>query len=382
MKWNWQQKDWPKFTYKKDQLQKLEEEFLYYSGLVFGVYKHLNNQDQETLSIELISDEALKTSEIEGEMLNRDSLQSSIRRNFGLKTDHRKIPPAEKGIADMMTDLYQNFYTKLTHKTLFKWHEMLTNGRRDLQNIGKYRTHEESMQIVSGRLDEPKIHFQAPPSKEIKKEMDGFIKWFNETEPKDKNKNSLPPLTRAAIAHLYFVSIHPFEDGNGRIARALAIKAMSQATKQPLLTSLSTIVQSKKKNYYDALEESSRSNEITNWLIYFSKTLLKSQNLTKELIEFLIAKARLYESLRDQLNERQKKVLERLFKEGLNGFKGGLSAENYIAITKTSRPTATRDLNDLVEKKALVKIGELKGTRYHLNITIKQVIPIPIFKTI
>ena len=368
MKWNWQQKDWPKFTYKKTDLQRLEEEFLYSSGLVFGVYKHLNEQEQETLSIELISDEALKTSEIEGEILNRDSLQSSIRRNFGLKTDHRKIPPAEKGISDMMTDLYQNFSIKLSHKTLFRWHKMLTSGRGDLQNIGKYRTHDELMQIVSGRLDEPKIHFEAPPSTKVKKEMDDFIKWFNETEQKDNNKNSLPPLTRAAIAHLYFVSIHPFEDGNGRIARALAIKAMSQTTKQPLLTSLSTVIQSKKKDYYDALEESNKSNEITNWLIYFSKTLLESQNLTKELIEFLIAKARLYDSLRDQLNERQQKVLQRLFKEGLNGFKGGLSAENYITITKTSRPTATRDLQDLVEKKALIKNGELKGTRYHLNI--------------
>lgn len=372
MKWNWQQKDWPKFSYNKVDLQGFEGEFLYGSGLIFGVYKHLGKMDQEILSIELILDEALKTSEIEGEILNRDSLQSSIRRNFGLKTDHRKIPPAEKGIADMMTDLYQNFSGKLTHKTLFKWHEMLTNGRRDLQNIGKYRAHNDSMQIISGRLDKPKVHFEAPPSKKMKKEMEGFITWFNNSEPrgeqKGKNKNSLSPIIRAAIAHLYFVSIHPFEDGNGRIARALSIKALSQAIKQPLLTSFSTIIQSKKKDYYDALAANSKSNEITNWLIYFAKTLLESQNHTKNLIEFLVKKTKLYDSLRDQLNERQEKALQRMFKEGINGFKGGLSAKNYIALTKTSRPTASRDLQDLVEKKALIKTGEFKGTRYRLNL--------------
>lgn len=363
MKWNWQQKDWPNFSYKKQEIEKFEAEFQYASGLNFGAYQHLNSQDRENLNIELISDEALKTSEIEGEMLNRDSLQSSLRRNFGLTSDNRKIPAAEKGIADMMTDLYKNFDGKLTHQNLFRWHKMLTNGRNDLQNIGKYRTHDDPMQIVSGKIYEPKIHFEAPPSKIVKKEMDAFISWFN-------SSNSLMPLTRAAIVHLYFVSIHPFEDGNGRIARALSIKALSQSIKQPLLTSLSTIIQKNRKKYYDALESNSYKNEITNWLIYFSQTFLESQNYTQKLVEFILQKAKLYYSLRDQLNERQEKVLKRIFLEGLNGFAGGLSAENYIKITKTSKATATRDLQDLVEKKGLIKTGELKGTRYFLNLNL------------
>ncbi len=357
MKWNWQQKDWPLFSYKSQELTGFEENFLYNSGLVFGVYKHLNNKDQEILKIELIASEALKTCEIEGDILNRDSLQSSIRRNFGLTADHRKIPPAEKGIADMMVDLYQNFSTKLTHKTLFKWHEMLTNGRRDLQNIGKYRSHDDPMQIISGKIYEPKIHFEAPPSKIVKKEMIQFIAWFNDSSI--NSKKPLPALIRAGIAHLYFVSIHPFEDGNGRIARALAMKSLSQSINQPILTSLSTIIQNNKKQYYHQLETSSKNNEITKWLIYFAKNFLESQNYTTKLIEFLIE---------NQLNERQKKVLTKMFNAGINGFKGGLSAENYITITKTSRPTTTRDLQDLVDKKALIKTGELKGTRYFLNI--------------
>jgi hypothetical protein len=368
MKWNWQQKDWPKFNYETSAIQKLEEDFRYGSGLIFGVYKHLNHQDQETLTIDLISNEALKTSEIEGEILNRDSLQSSVRRNFGLTKDKRKIPPAEKGIADMMIDLYKNIAAELTHETLFEWHKMLTNGRYDLE-IGKYRTHSDAMEVISGKLGEEKIHFEAPPSRTVKKEMDEFIIWFNDSAL--DGKNPLLPITRSSIAHLYFVSIHPFEDGNGRIARALAIKALSQTVEKPLLTSLSTIIQKKKKAYYDTLEANNKNNEITNWLIYFANTLLESQSYTQELIEFLINKTKLYESLRGRLNDRQEKVIQRMFREGLEGFQGGLNAEKYIRITGTTRPTATRDLHDLVEKQALLRSGELKGTRYYLNLSAK-----------
>jgi Fic family protein len=365
MKWNWQQKDWPKFTYKKENLEKLENDFLYASGLMFGVYKHLKAQDQKNLIVEIISSEALKTSEIEGEILNHNSIQSSIRRNFGFASERNKSSAAEQGISDLMIDLYQNFSGKLTHKTLFLWNKMLISGRGDLKNIGKYRAHEEPIQIVSGRLDKPKIHFEAPPSKVVKKEIDEFIFWFNDSGV--SGENPLPPLTRAAIAHLYFVSIHPFEDGNGRIARSLAIKALSQSINQPLLTSFSTIIQDHKKKYYDALEVSNKGNEITKWLIYFAQTFLESQKYTQKLIEFLINKTKFYDALRAQLNQRQEKVLNRIFKKGLNGFDGGLSAQNYISIAKTSKATATRDLQDLLEKKALIKKGDLKGTRYYLN---------------
>lgn len=361
-KWNWQKEDWPNFTYDAAKLQKFEEKFLYNSGLFYGVEKHLNQSDLETLRIELILDEALKTSEIEGEFLNRDSLQSSICRNFGLTTDHRRIPPGEKAISDMISDLYHNFDTKLTHKTLFKWHKMLMNARNDIKEIGKYRQDQDPMQIISGRLDEPTIHFEAPPSKDVKTEMDQFINWFNDSNDK------LKPLTRAAIAHLYFVTIHPFEDGNGRIARALTIKALSQSNKKPLLTSFSTIIQNNKKPYYNSLAQSNYSNEITNWITYMAQTLITSQEHTQNTIEFLIAKTKLYERLKNQLNSRQEKILHRLFKEGITGFKGGLSAKNYITITKTSRATATRDLQDLVDKKALTKTGQLKAARYFLNL--------------
>lgn len=175
----------------------------------------MDDAQKQGLTIELISTEAIKTSEIEGEILNRVSVQSSIRRNFGLASTHAKISPAEQVIADMMVDLHQGFNRALSHDTLHKWHWMLMIGWQNLHNIGLYRTHEEAMQVVSNSLHEPRVHFEAPSSAQIRIEMDQFIDWFNQS-------TKLPALTRCGLAHLYFVCIHPYEDGNGRIGRAIA----------------------------------------------------------------------------------------------------------------------------------------------------------------
>lgn len=361
MKWNWQQKDWPDFTYEGAKIDVLEKQFLQGSGVFMGAFKHLSNDDKNNLKIDLISNEAIKTSEIEGEYLNRDSLQSSIRKAFGVESDNRKIPPAEKGIADMMIDLYESFNKKLSHKALFTWHEMLCTGRRDLHDIGKYRTHDEPMQVISGPLHKPNIHFEAPLSSKVKQKMDRFIKWFNES------KDRLNPLTRASIAHLYFVCIHPFEDGNGRIGRAIAEKALAESLGYPTLIALSYTIEKHKKAYYKALEKANKRNEITGWIIYFAKTIVEAQQYTQSKIEFLIAKTKFFDAFQNQLNDRQAKVILRIFKEGIDGFEGGLSADNYIKITSTSRATATRDLRELVEIGAFTKTGELKSTRYYLK---------------
>ncbi|MFN7037990.1 MAG: Fic family protein [Alphaproteobacteria bacterium] len=364
--WNWQQKNWPNFIYNSATIEKFEKQFLLNCGIFIGSYDHINTEDKNNFIIDIISEEALRTSEIEGEYLNRESVQSSIRRKFGLDTDNRKISAAEQGIAEMMIDLYNNFSASLSHNMMFNWHSMLTNGRRDLKQIGSYRTHEEEMQVISGPLHNPKIHFEAPPSKNINKEIKKFIEWYNNTAP--NSSNPLPPLARSSIAHLYFVSIHPFEDGNGRIARALAEKALSQNIGSPALISISHRIQKFKKLYYEMLKLNNKSMEITNWIEYFSKIILYSQQETQDRINFTIKKTKFYDRLRDQLNPRQAKVIARIFEEGLEGFKGGLSAENYINITKTSRATATRDFQDLITKSALIKKGERKFTRYYLNI--------------
>lgn len=361
MYWNWQQKDWPDFTYKASALDAFEAAFLRESGVIIGAFRHLDDDDKDQLKVDLISTEALKTSEIEGELLDHDSLQSSIRRQFGLQTDKRRISPGEEGIAEMMVNLYHTFDESLTHESLFAWHRMLTNGRHDLRDIGRYRTHKDAMQVVSGSIHQPKVHFEAPPSDQIEAQMDDFINWFNDS-------HKLPALTRAGIAHLYFVCIHPFEDGNGRIGRAIAEKAIAQSIDQPSLTALAYQIEKQRNTYYNALEAANKKNEVTEWLIYFAKVILDAQKTTEARIQFLINKTRLYDRLSGKLNGRQEKVLERMFREGPEGFTGGLSAENYIAIAKTSRATATRDLADLVDLGALTKTGRLKSTRYWLKL--------------
>jgi Fic family protein len=267
----------------------------------------------------------------------------------------------------MMVDLYRNFATPLEDTTMFAWHGMLLTGDTAIQVIGGYRTHEDPMQVVSGPIQKRTVHFEAPPSSRVPDEMEQFMVWFNDTA--SDGKNPLPALTRAGIAHLYFVCVHPFEDGNGRIGRAIAEKSLAQNLGQPSLIALAYTIERKRKDYYAALERNNKDNEITDWLKYFAGTVLEAQKNTINRVDFFVAKAKLYERLRGQFNERQEKVIARMFREGIDGFKGGLSAENYIAITKTSRATATRDLQDLVEKGAFVKTGELRHTRYHLKLS-------------
>jgi Fic family protein len=242
---------------------------------------------------------------------------------------------------------------------------MLMSGHREIESVGAYRTHPAPMQIITPVAGKPKIHFVAPPSSTMKKEMDGFIEWFNDTGP--EGKQPLPALTRAGIAHLYFVCIHPFEDGNGRIGRAIAGKSLAENLGQPTLILLAYTIERKRRLYYEALEHNNKELEITEWLKYFASTTLDAQENTIKRVDFYVAKAKFYQRFHYQLNKRQKKVVARVFKEGIDGFKGGLSAENYMSITKTSRATATRDLQGLVSLGAFTKTGELRHTRYTLK---------------
>jgi Fic family protein len=365
MTWNWQRQDWPNFTHDTTALEPLERHFLLQSGEFIGAFRHVGPNDQDSMKIELIGDEAIKTSEIEGELLNRDSVQSSLRQQFGLGADASRVPPREHGIAEMMVDLYRSFAAPLTHKTLCGWHRMVMADNRNIEAVGEYRRHGDAMQIVSGSIGRQKVHFEAPPSDRVEPEMDGFIAWFNETAP--KAKRPLPALTRAGTAHLYFESIHPFEDGNGRVGRALSEKALAQSLGQPSLISLAYTIERRRKRYYQMLEASNKDNEITGWLTWFAETVLEAQQTTLKRVEFHIAKARFHDRFSGQFNGRQELAIARLFREGVDGFKGGLSAENYISITRTSRATATRDLQDLVAKGALTRTGERRHTRYWLR---------------
>jgi Fic family protein len=371
MTWNWQKPDWPNFRWDRARLEPAEKQFLVGGGVFVGTVRHLGKEERDQLTIEAMSTEAVTTSEIEGEILDRASVQSSLRKQLGLATAERRVRPAERGIAEMMVDLYRSFADPLSEEMLFRWHRMVMSGSRNLRDVGRYRTGAGPMQVVSGSVHEPKVHFEAPPSSRVPSEMKRFIAWFGRTAPGREESQSA--LTRAGIAHLYFESIHPFEDGNGRIGRAIAEKALAQSLGQPTLTALAATILAHRRSYYETLEAANKENEITRWLMWFAGVAIEAQRRTIALVEFLIDKTKLLDRLKGQLNTRQEKALLRMFREGPEGFKGGLSAGKYSAITGASPATTTRDLADLVEKGALVREGERRYARYRLSVPLRPV---------
>ncbi len=353
MKWNWQKKDWPNFRYDSKALEEYEKQYLYESGVLEGAKKHATKSLSDFYTTQILVDEAMSSSAIEGEYLDRESVHSSICRVLGLKTINNKESSKERGISRIMMTMIAN-HGVLCHGTLMELYNDLMQKQFDPALLHPYRTSEEPMQVISyGKWHEPIVHFEAPPHQIVYEEMDRFIKWF---------KNEPQSITKAGLAHLYFISIHPFEDGNGRIARVLAHMALPGT---PLIA-LSNLIYKRRKTYYDMLEKNNKDLEITSWLSYFAKEILEAQKYTQRLIDFTITKTKFYDRAKGLLNERQTRVIDRIFKEGMDEFKGGLSAENYITITGAPRATVTRDLQDLVKKTLMTKIGALKSTRYFL----------------
>lgn len=368
MTWNWELEGWPKFEWNPELLRVREQAFIENAAIAVGTMRHLGKDDREDVVIDLLSADALSTSAIEGEVLDRDSVQSSLRRQLGISAAAFRSRPAEAGIAEMMADLYRHPLDPITEERLLEWHRMVMNGRRDIADIGSYRHHDEPMQIVSGAFGRERVHFEAPPSERLAVEMDRLIAWLERSSP--EGSAPLPALTRAGIAHLWFESIHPFEDGNGRIGRAIAESALARAISTPTFSALSQSLLRHRKDYYAMLEAASTTLVIDAWLSWFADRALEAQKSADELVRFLIEKTRFMDRLRGALNERQEKVLLRMLAEGPEGFTGGLSAGNYATITGAPPSTTTRDLSDLVEKGALLRSGERKATRYRLNMTI------------
>lgn len=366
MPWNWELQRWPNFEWQPELLRAREQAFIENAAIAVGTMRHLRKDDREDVVIELLSSDALSTSAIEGEVLDRDSVQSSLRRQLGMSAAPFRSRPAEAGIAEMMADLYRHPLHPITEERLFEWHRMVMNGRRDIVDIGSYRSHDEPMQIVSGAFGRERVHFEAPPSDRLTNEMSKLFEWLERTSP--DGSDPLSALTRAGIAHLWFESIHPFEDGNGRIGRAIAESALARAISTPTFSALSKSLLRHRKDYYTMLEATSTTLVINDWLSWFADRALEAQKSADELIRFLIEKTRFMDRLRGMLNERQEKALLRMLAEGPDGFTGGLSAGNYATITGAPPSTITRDLSDLVEKGALLRSGERKTTRYRLNI--------------
>lgn len=216
--------------------------------------------------------EAIKTSAIEGELLSRKDVMSSIRKNLGIETGHPTGDKRAQGTAALMLAVRNSFAVSLSEETLFEWHRLIMSGHRHVA-AGQWRTHAEPMQVVSGAVGHEQVHFEAPPASHIPAEMARFIQWFNDTAP-DGSKAIRKAAVRSALAHLYFESIHPFEDGNGRIGRVLSEKVLSKGLGLPALLSLSRAIEAKRRDYYDELKEAQRSNDVTPWVAWFVNMVL------------------------------------------------------------------------------------------------------------
>jgi Fic family protein len=310
--------------------------------------------------------EAIKTSEIEGEFLSRKDVMSSIKKNLGLITQDENRDVRAAGISLLMINIRNTFSQPLTAQTLFDWHRMIMSDANDIE-IGKWRIHNEPMKVISGAMGKQKVHFEAPPSVIVPTEMENFIKWFNDTAP-GSSKKIKNAMIRSAISHLYFESIHPFEDGNGRIGRAIAEKALSQGIGRPIMLSLSKTIESNKKRYCAELEKAQHSMEINSWLNYFVGTILDALIDSESMIDFKLKKVKFFDKFRDLLNDRQVIVIKRLLEEGPEGFTGGINARKYGSIAKVSKATSTRDLQYLFETNALIISGSGRSTSYSLNL--------------
>lgn len=366
MTYNWQQPDWPEFHYDLTQVQDALFSIAVKMGHMSGILKGMPEATQTETILDLMVAEAIKTSAIEGEVLSAADVMSSIRNQLALNVPPQVVRDARAtGVAELMMDVRRSFAELLSQKKVFDWHRMLLGAHAAHLRVGAWRNHTEPMQVVSGPIGKTKVHFEAPPSKQVPGEMKAYIQWFNRTGPNGTQALNPAPV-RAAIAHLYFESIHPFEDGNGRIGRALSEKALSQGLGHPVLLSLSKTIEANRKQYYDALKAAQRSNEITPWITYFVHTVLEAQVDVEQQIDFVLKKSKFFDRYADQLDARQIKVIRRMLDEGPKGFAGGMNAKKYIGIAGVSKATATRDLQYLLDIGILQRIGSGRSTRYAL----------------
>lgn len=359
--WIWQQPDWPHFRWDEARLAPLLSRARLAQGKLLGAARLLDtNLTLEAVAAILVED-GLTTSAIEGVRLELDAVRSSVARHLGLPTAGLPAPlRAVDGLIDVLLDATQHHEQPLTAARLFGWQAALfPTGYSGLHaiRVGELRG-DEPMQVVSGGIGREKVHFIAPPREGLEAEVDRFLAWFNNPPP------DLDGLVRAGLAHLWFVTLHPFEDGNGRLARAITDMALSQDERQPMrLFSLSAQILRERESYYDTLERTQRGGlDVTKWLAWFLTQVEAAATTAEETVANTLAKARFW--LKHQataLNVRQRKVLNRMLDAGPVGFEGGINTRKYMSLTKTSRATAYRELADLVEKGCLRPTG--KGGR-------------------
>lgn len=364
MKYIHELNDWPKFRWDDEAIASPLAEVRHRQGRLVGRMESLGFKLREESVLSSLTEEVVKSSDIEGERLDREQVRSSVARRLGM--DVAGMVPADRdveGVVEMMLDATQNYAEALTEERLFGWHASLfptgRSGMREI-NVGGWRDDASGpMQVVSGPVGREHVHYQAPDSKRLKTEMRSFLKWF-------ESEKAVDPVLTAGIAHLWFVTVHPFDDGNGRIARAIADLALARSENSPQrFYSMSSRIRAERKGYYDILERTQKGDlDITKWLQWFLARLDEAFERAEQTLSSVLNKARFWDALENTpLNERQRLVLNRL----LDGFEGKLTSSKWAKLAKCSQDTASRDIDDLIQKNILTR-GRAGGrsTSYEL----------------
>ena len=361
----WEKTEWPTFTWDEKRLIQLLTEVSREQGRLLGKMESLGFELRNEAHLQTLTEDVVKSSEIEGERLEREQVRSSIARKLGLNAGG--LVPSDRnvdGVVEMMLDATRNYAEPLTEDRLYAWHASLfPTGRSSMNKIlvGCWRDDRDGpMQVVSGSVGREKVHYEAPPAKHVPDDMDRFLRWLDNVEGVD-------PLVIAGLAHLWFVTIHPFDDGNGRIARAIADLALARSEKtDQRFYSMSAQIRKEHKTYYETLEWTQKGElDVTEWLEWFLVCLGRAIEGAQDVLGTTLDKARFWERFATEpLNERQIKVLNRL----LDGFEGKLTSSKWAKLAKCSQDTAYRDILDLVNRGALQKDpGGGRSTSYSLT---------------
>ncbi len=368
MHYIWQQKDWPQFSWNKEKVLIALSRCRRAQGFLNGQLSILGIEDKDSTRGQALVEEALQTSAIEGVVLDANVVRSSVARHLGWKPIGSKRQDKEvDGLVEMLLDATDRYDQAMTAERLWGWHAALfPSGRSGMHKIHVARWRPKAVYVVSGYVGKEVIHYEAPPADKVKSEMNRFIKWWKQSG------NHMDGIVRAAVAHLYFVMIHPFEDGNGRIARALMDLALVQDENiSKKYYSMSHEIINRRKAYYQVLDQTGKGRmDITNWMVWFIDTLTLAMQHASSSLDAVLTKIKFwhhYDHL--ELNHRQRKVLNKMLQEEPTGFKGGLTRLKYIGMTKTSRATAGREIDDMLKQGVILKNeGKGRNVSYRLNL--------------
>ena len=371
-KWIWEYEEYPNFKYDKDRLSLILRDIAYEQGKLKAFMLLMDQESTKYSLASTLENEIIASCQIEGEILNRQSVRSSIKQKLGLEShEYYNAIRKEDNYVEILIDANTHYGQALNLEKIFGWHHaMFEKGYSGFSKIkvAQFRG-DGSMQVVSGDYGNEKIHYEAPPFDTLEQEMNSFIQWFNETPSS---------LEKAAITHLWFVIIHPFDDGNGRITRALTDRVLSKLEKSSFskIYTMSKSIYEDRKGYYNALDKTTgrfqkdEPLDITYWMEWFFKTLHDALLDAQKQLSYIVDKTKFWDAHRgDELNARQIKVLNKLLDIGNENFKGDLTKKKYVKIANTAETNASRDLADLLEKACIKKVEGTsgKGTKYTIN---------------